>query len=352
MNLFRRHTLLASAALLAAGFAASATADGIQGAPAPFNKGGVKVALVSYLSAGDFFQAYQAGAKQQAQALGIDLRLYPGRQDAAEQRNQIEQAINLKVQGLIVDHGLPEALKDVVQKAIDAGIQVVAFDVNLDNPKVPQIEQSDHSLARKALEQARAENGPAFKAAYVYVAGFAPLDRRNEVWTEFKAANPGVVEKVRFGVVNDTTASSVADQAKAALRANPDVTVVFAPYDEFARGVRLAAQELGIAAKLRVYSADVSTADIQEITAAGSPWVATVATNPAVVGAVSVRAVALAIAGQNPGRRLVVEPTLLTQKALRDAGVKTIEELSAKLPAFGRSEAATAPWIRVATSPN
>ena len=342
---FSLKTLVASLAL---GSAFLASAQGIPGAPAPFDKGGVKVALVAYLSAGDFYQAYQAGAQQQAKALGIDLRVYPGRQDAAEQRNQIEQAINQKVQGIIVDHGLPEALKDVVQKAVDAGIKVVAFDVNLNNAKVPQVEQSDHALARQALEQAVTDNGKAFKAGYVYVAGFAPLDRRNEVWTEFKAKNPGVTEKVRFGVVNATTAASVADQAKAALRANPDISVVFAPYDEFARGVKLAAQELGISKKLRIYSADVSTADIQEITEADSPWAATVATNPAVVGAVSVRALALSIAGQPVSHNVVVEPTVLTQKQLRDAGVKTVDELSAKLPAFGQSPAATAPWIKTA----
>lgn len=339
-------TLKTIASALALTCAFAATAQGIAGAPAPFDKGGVKVALVAYLSAGDFYQAYQAGAQQQAKAIGIDLRIYPGRQDAAEQRTQIEQAIQQKVSAIIVDHGLPEALKDVVQKALDAGIKVVAFDVNLDNPKVAQIEQSDHALARKALEQAVADNGKGFKAGYVYVAGFAPLDRRNEVWTEFKAAHKDVAEKARFGAVNATTAASVADQAKAALRANPDISVVFAPYDEFARGVKIAAQELGISSKLRIYSADISTADIQEITQAGSPWVATVATNPAVVGAVSVRAAALLVAGQDPGRRVVVEPVLLTQKQLRDAGVKTVEELSAKLPAFGQSQAATAPWIK------
>ncbi|MBV8621807.1 MAG: substrate-binding domain-containing protein [Curvibacter sp.] len=322
-----------------------ARAEGLRGAPPPFDKGGVKVALVAYLSAGDFYQAYQAGAQQQAKALGVDLRVFPGRQDAAEQRSQIEQAINLKVQGLIIDHGLPESLKDVVQKALDAGIKVVAFDVNLDNPKVPQIEQSDHALAQRALEQAAADNGVNFKAGYVYVAGFAPLDRRNESWTDFKAKNPGVVEKARFGVVNATTAASVADQAKAVLRANPDISVVFAPYDEFARGVKLAATELGLSKKLRIYSADISTADIQELTEPDSPWVATVATNPAVVGAVSVRALALTLAGQDPGHRVVVEPTLLTQKQLREAGVRTVEDLDAKLPAFGQSQAASAAWI-------
>ncbi len=35
-------------------------------------------------------------------------------------------------------------------------------------------------------------------------AGFAPLDRPDETWREVKAANPGIVEKVRIGVVNDT----------------------------------------------------------------------------------------------------------------------------------------------------
>jgi len=64
-------------------------AGGIVGAPAPFDKGGVRVALVNYLSSGDFFQAYEAGAQQQAKALGIDLRIFEGRQNAAEQREQI-----------------------------------------------------------------------------------------------------------------------------------------------------------------------------------------------------------------------------------------------------------------------
>lgn len=322
-----------------------AQAEGLSGAPEPFDKGGVKVALISYISAGDFFQAYQAGAEAQAKALGIDLRVFPGRQNAAEQRDQIQQAINLGVKGIVIDHGQPESLSDVAQQALDADIKVVAFDVNLNNPAIPQVEQSDHELARLALEQAVKDNGTAFNSGYVYVAGFAPLDRRNEVWDKFKADNPGVVEKARFGNVSDTTATSTADQAKAALTANPDISVVFAPYDEFARGVKLAAIDLGIADRIKIYSADVSTADIQEITEDGSPWVATVATNPAVVGAVSIRAIALKIAGEEVPAQILVKPALLTQASLREAGVKTIEELAEKVPAFSASDAATAAWI-------
>jgi len=47
------------------------------------------------------------------------------------------------------------------------------------------------------------------------------------------------------------------------------------------------------------------------------------------------------LAGQDPGHDIVVEPTLLTQSALRDGNIPTIEDLNAKLPAFGHSAAAT-----------
>lgn len=322
-----------------------ASADSVPAAPAPFDRGGVKIALVSYISAGDFFQAYQAGVQAQARALGVDLRLFPGRQDAAQQREQILQAINLGVQAIIVDHGQPEALGDVVQQALDRGIKVVAFDVNLDNPAVPQIEQSDQRLAELVLDQALKDNGPRFAAGYAYVAGFAPLDRRDEVWQALKARHEGIEEKARFGVVSDTAARATADQAKAVLQANPQISVVFAPWDEFARGVKLAAVDLGLSERIRIYSADISTADIQEIVEPGSPWVATAATNPSVVGAVSLRAAALAVAGEPVPETVVIEPVLLTQTQLRAAGVQTLEELAQKIPAFATSQAATASWI-------
>ena len=332
-------------ALTTLGAGASASAAGLQGAPAPFDKGGVKVALINYLSTGDFFQAYEAGAQKQAKALGIDLRIYEGRQDATEEREQVQQAISLGVSAIIVNHGLPESLKDVVQRALDKGIKVVAFDVDLDNPKVPQIEQSDEDLATLLLQQAVKENGSRFSAGYVYVAGFAPLDRRDAVWRAFKSAHPGVQEKARWGTVDNPIAQSVANQAAAAYRAHPDIRVVFAPYDEFARGAKLAADEANLGAKLRIYSADISTADIAAIRAPGSPWVATAATNPAVVGAVSVRAAALLVAGQPPSHHIVIKPTLITRDDLVKNDIHTMAELGEKFPAFRASGAASASWI-------
>jgi simple sugar transport system substrate-binding protein len=322
----------------------NASADAVKG-PAPFDKPGVKLALVNYLSEGDFFQAYEAGAQAQAKALGVDLRIFEGRQNADEEREQVQQAINLGVKGIIINHGQPEALKDVAQKALDAGIKVVAFDVNLDNPKIPQIEQSDHDLATLLLAQAVKENGDTFNAGYVYVAGFAPLDRRNDVWQAFKKEHPGVVEKAQWGAVDATTAKTVADQTAAVFHAHPDISVVIAPYDEFARGAKLAAVEGKFASKVKIYSADISTADIGEIREDGSPWAATAGTNPAVVGQVSVRALAISVAGQDPGHEVIVKPALVTRDTLVKNDIKTIQELGAKVPSFSASDAAQVSWI-------
>src|SRR6202451_356383 len=140
-------------------------------------------------------------------------------------------------------------------------------------------------------------------------------------------------------------ATTVASQTAAALRAHPEISVVFAPYDEFARGVKLGAAEAGVADKIKVYSADVSTADIQEIREPGSSWVATSATNPAVVGEVSLRALALLIAGQDPGKVVEVKPVLITQEQLNKNDIKTIADLDKKLPGFGVRDLETATWL-------
>ena len=87
-----------SAMLLAAGILASAR----------FDKDGMKLAVAMYRSVGDYFEAYEAGVAAQAKAAGIELHVFEGKQNAAEMREQIEQAISLGVNGILIDHGLPK----------------------------------------------------------------------------------------------------------------------------------------------------------------------------------------------------------------------------------------------------
>jgi simple sugar transport system substrate-binding protein len=343
-RLFKSITIGIAAAAI---FGSQTFAAGVEGAPTPFDKGDVDIAVVSFLGAGDWLQAFESGVKRQADALGVNLTISQARNDNDTQRSLVEQAINLGVKGIIINNGRPEVLKDVAQKALDAGIKVVAYDVDLENPLIPQIEQSDADMARLVLEQAIKDKGEGFVGGAVYVAGFAPLDRRYAVWQEFLKKH-NLTEKAVWGVVNDSVPASVADQTKAILRANPEISVIFTPWDEFAKGVKLAIDELGVADQVKIYGVDISTADIQLMVEEGSAWVATAATNAAVVGEVSVRAVALDIAGQFPGESVLLQPTLVTRDDLTSNSINTIEELQAKFPAFQKSDAATASWIPAA----
>jgi len=305
----------------------------------------VTIALVRYLSTGDFFQSYLGGVEAQAAALGVNLRVLDSRQDAALQADMVDQAIALGVDGIIIQHGLTESMQEAAQRAVDAGIKVVAFDVNVENPAIPQIEQSDYLLGKLALDQALADNGDTFTAGYVYVPGIAPLDRRDVAWKEFKTANPGVTEAAQFGTLDNPIANSVANQARSVLQANPNISVMFAPFDEFAKGVKIAVDEAGMSSDVKIYSADISTADISAMRETGSAWVATVATNPAVVGEVLVRALAIMLAGGDPGASVVVPPTLITQSFLNENNIANMEELGAKMPQFAHADVAVADWM-------
>ena len=314
--------------------------------PAPFDKpGDVKIALVRYLSTGDFFQAYLSGVEAQAKALGVDLRVLDSRQDAALQADMVDQAIALGVQGIIIQHGLTESMKEAAQRAVDAGIKVVAFDVNVENDAIPQIEQSDRDLARLALEQAIKDNGESWKAGYVYVAGIAPLDRRNETWVEFKAKYPGIEEVAMFGTLDNPIANSVANQARSVLTANPGIKVMFAPYDEFAKGVKIAVDEAGMSKDIKIYSADISTVGHRRDARARQRLGGNRRHQPGRrrpgLGA---RAGQL-LAGEDPGKSVIVPPTLITQKQLIDNDIKNMEELSAKLPQFAHADVAMPAWM-------
>lgn len=341
---FRRQMLkLTGAAALTLGMGGAALAGAM---PAPFdNAGEVKIALVRYLSTGDFFQSYLSGVETQAAALGVDLRVFDSRQDAALQADMVDQAIALGVDGIIIQHGLTESMKDAAQRAVEAGIKVVAFDVNVENPAIPQVEQSDYMLAKLALEQALVDNGDSFTAGYVYVPGIAPLDRRDVAWEDIKTANSGIKQAAMFGTLDNPIANSVANQARSVLMANPNINVIFAPYDEFAKGVKIAVDEAGLTSDIKIYSADVSTADISAMREPGSAWAATVATNPAVVGEVSVRTLALMLAGESPDAQVIVPPTLITQDFLNSEDIKNMGDLGAKMPQFAHADVSMADWM-------
>jgi len=314
--------------------------------PAPFDSGTVKIAVVQNSGAGDYFQQWTNGAKQQADAIGIEYTWYDAQADNAKQATDMETAIGSGVDGIIVDHGQTDTMCPLINDALDAGIPVVIYDIAIADcaPDAVQTQQSDASLADLSLGQMLADIGADQNVGYVNVLGIAPLDRRHVVWEEYKTDN-NWTEVFFVGEFTNAVATDNAQLVDAALKANPDVTAIFAPYDELTKGTVSAINDNGLADQISAYGIDISNADIEVMTAEGSPWKATATTDPNAIGAAVMRTMALELAGQQDSRSVDFPGVLVTQQFLLDNSITNMDDLRAALPALNLTEVQAADWI-------
>lgn len=313
-------------------------------APSGF-KDGLTVALVRQSGVGDYFEQWGSGFNAQIAAAGGVVQLFDARGDNAEQVTQFSEAINSKPDVIVVDHGLADSLNPKIDEAIEAGIPVVVYDVAISNPEALYLSQDDESLAGKILDQIKVENPEGGNLAYVNVSGIAPLDTRDGVYNTFLTDNPSFLEVARFGKYSESAAADTATEGAAALTSAPETTIVFAAYDELAKGALIALRQNGMLENVSLYGVDISTADIALMTEAGSPWKATAATDPSNVGAVVARAAIAAAAGVDMPSKMVIPAALITQKMLRDQNVTNMDELRVALPQLSTPDFLGAPWI-------
>jgi simple sugar transport system substrate-binding protein len=215
----------------------------------------------------------------------------------------------------------------------------------INNPDVTEIEQDDLLIGFMLSKALANDYAGQAKTIYVNVGGFAPLDKRDRMWEDFKWRYAGLEEVAKTGAVTDNTAADTQTRVEAVLKEHPDAQAAIAMWDEFAKGTVRAITGSGMTDKVKVYSVDVTNEDIGMMTEPGSPWVTTVATDSYSVGRLAVRAAAAAVGGEQVGKYLQVAPTLITQKFLLDNKITNMDELVAALPALGESPLVWPAWM-------
>lgn len=308
-------------------------------------KSGAKIALVRQSGIGDYFEQWGNGFTKQVAAAGGQVTTFDARGDNGQQVTLLDQAITAKPDAIVVDHGLADSVNPGIDKAIAAGIPVVVYDVAVSNPKALYISQNDESIAGKILDAMKKDHPAGGNIAYVNVSGIAPLDSRNAVYEKFLADNPSFKQVVKFGKYSQSTAADTASEGAAALKAHPDVNLVFAAYDELAKGALIALNQDNMSSKVTMYGVDTSTADIQLMTEPGSPWVATAATDPANVGAIVGRGGIAAAAKVDLPSKMTIPAALITQQVLKEKGVTNMDGLRAAFPELNTPNVLGAPWI-------
>ncbi len=87
--------------------------------------GDIEIAVITHSDGGVFWSVFEKGAEDAGKALGVTVRIEQGNNDGAKQAAMINQAVADGVDGLAVSLADPDALKDAVKAAVDAGIPLV-----------------------------------------------------------------------------------------------------------------------------------------------------------------------------------------------------------------------------------
>ena len=99
-------------------------------------QGDIVIAVVPQQLGNPVFLDAKEGAEKAAKTLGVKLEwAAPVKADAPSQVEVVEGLIAKKVKGIAISCNHPEALKAVINKAVDAGIQVSTFDADSPDSK-------------------------------------------------------------------------------------------------------------------------------------------------------------------------------------------------------------------------
>src|SRR5207248_1995755 len=148
---------------------------------------------------GTFSAQYIEGAKEQVEKLGGTLQVFAAEGDLAKMSSSLDAAVNQKFDGILIDHGTAEALTAGVNNALTQKIPVVTFDSGLSLPGVTALEQGDQKMAEQTLTQLSKDIGGKGNIVKIWVAGFAPMERRQIAYKAFIDSNKDIKEIASFG---------------------------------------------------------------------------------------------------------------------------------------------------------
>ncbi|MFD5276897.1 substrate-binding domain-containing protein [Pseudarthrobacter sp. NPDC058362] len=273
----------------------------------------MKVALITHAAPGDtFWDIVRKGAEEAAAKDNVEL-LYTSDPEGGRQAQLIQQAIDQKVDGIAVTLAKPDALKDSLKKAADAGIPVVSL--NAGESVSAQLGAFTHfgsneKLAGAAVGTKLSELGLKHPICVIQEQGHVGLEARCA----------GVKEKVagtEILYVPGTDMAQVSSTVTAKLQATADADVIIglgAPYT-----LTILKAVTGAGSKAKVASFDMNPELAQKI--ADGDVIFTVDQQPWLQGYGSIDALWQAKRGGfriGGGQPVLTGPSIVDQAAAAD----------------------------------
>lgn len=311
----------------------------------------VKIKVVRKIGGDDHTAQFLAGAKEEGEALGFKVDVFTANGDTAKFHDAIAQALNENYDGFIISHGDDAATVKDVQKIVDAGKSVVTFDSNGDIASINGVtltSQDDEALATLSMDQLITDTNGEANIVYLWVDGFPPMVRRNNVYQEKLKSFPGIKEIERFGVAAADTSVQTQNAVAAMLNKHKkgEIDAIFATWDAFAIGAARAIKEAG-RDEIKIYGIDVSNADLQLMQEDNSAWKYTAAVDPKLIGSINMRILAKKLAGEETPATFDLEASLISQEAIQKAdSAVNMANLSDTVDGWGVSSEFEEEWMK------
>jgi simple sugar transport system substrate-binding protein len=237
----RRAVYIALSALLVLAFAAGCGGDddgggggGGGGEDVSLTQGrDLTIAVITHGSGDSFWAVAKRGAEQAGKDMGVNVNYSESANDPQKQAQLIDAAVTEKVDGLAVSAPNPDALKDPLKKAADAGIPIITLNSgqaeSADLGAITHVGQ-DESIAGEAAGRRLAEEGGKKLICIVHEQANIGLNQRCD---GAKQGFGGEVENLQVKGVEDISTTLTEIQSKlesdssvdSVLSLNPDIAV-------------------------------------------------------------------------------------------------------------------------------
>jgi ribose transport system substrate-binding protein len=255
-----------------------------------------KIALVMKALSNPFFSAMEAGAKDEAQKLGIELLVQGTNKetDIPQQINIVENFISRRVDAIVIAPASSTGLVPILFRAQERGIYIVNIDNPLDETAKNQIGLtcpfvgSDNALGASlaAHDLVAAMGGKGDVAILEGIPGVLNAELRKKGAMRIFDAEPGI------NVVASKTAQWEVEQGYQVftniLTANPTISGLFAANDNMALGALRAIDAAGKTGTIHVVSYD--NLETAQAAILSGKLLSTIEQHPELMGAYGVRA--------------------------------------------------------------
>jgi simple sugar transport system substrate-binding protein len=191
------------------------------------------IAVITHGQGDTFWAVAKAGAEQGGKDMGVDVKYSESDNDPEKQAQLIDSAVTEKVDGIAVSAPNPDALRDPLKKAADAGIPIITLNSgqadSADLGAITHVGQ-DETIAGEAAGRRLAEGGAQKLICVVHEQANIGLNQRCD---GAKQGFGGEVENVQVKGIEDISTTLTEIQSKlesddsidAVLSLNPDIAV-------------------------------------------------------------------------------------------------------------------------------